>query len=99
MNETDKFVDQVSLSRYLDELNKASSEEAKKRFDHGERTSRFRMILAMKLAFIRTLLAGDQPGVTRGWAESFLAGYRQFLIHAKLWELEEEPWKTYEKWR
>jgi hypothetical protein len=88
------------ITSQLYELNRETSEEAKKRFAQGEAFSFFSLLFLPVLVFLRELiLKGKFSQGTSGMVESLLLAYRHFLIQGKLWELETKPQKNYEEWK
>jgi hypothetical protein len=88
------------ITSQLSELNRETSEEAKKRFARGERFLLLSLLFLPALVFLREFIWKRRffQG-TSGMVESLLLAYRHFLIQGKLWELKARPDKVYENWK
>jgi hypothetical protein len=86
------------LDVFLTRLNERTSREAGRKYEKGKRFSWPRLLFWPLVVFGKTyFLKKNVFQGSRGMVISCFAAYEAFLIEGKLWELEAEPGRVYER--
>jgi (heptosyl)LPS beta-1,4-glucosyltransferase len=80
----------LTIERYIDKLNKYTTIEAQDRYDQGQRTNLFRLIMAFPTHFLKSLLYyGAYKDGIHGVIISLLEGASRVTRQIKIWQIME----------